>query len=225
MNFPTIQVNNFFDNIDTILDFSKNQNFDYDKLGYYPGQRTKCISELDFDLFVYINSKIFRLFYPDYNTFNSVEWKALTYFQKIKYEDIDLYARNNGRGWIHKDHFSLLTSIVYLTPNDLSSGTSIYKSKKEGLNMISKEQDIKRDYHKRQIVDKKSYYKLLNENHSYYDEVSHFKSNFNSLIAFDSAQPHSANYNIQPGEERLTLITFLNYLKVPYFPIPEMNKI
>jgi len=224
MNFPTIQVNNFFDNVDTILDFSKNQNFDYDKLGSYPGQRTKCISELDFDLFVYINSRIFRLFYPDYNTFNSVEWKATTYFQKIKFEDIDLHVKNNGKGWIHKDYSSLLTGIVYLTPNDLLSGTSVYKFKREGSNILTKEQDIKRDYYKKQLVNKEIYYELLNENHSYYEEISHFKSNFNGLVAFDSSQPHSANYNIQPGEERLTLITFLNYLKVPYFPIPEMKK-
>ena len=109
--------------------------------------------------------------------------------------------------------------------NDLNSGTSIYKLKKEGSNIDDEEQIIKRNYYQKKSIDEKMYCKYLKQSINEHDEIIHFNSNFNSLVAFDSSQPHSANFNLKPGEERLTLITFLSNLTVPYFPVPEMRRI
>jgi len=225
MNFPSIQVNNFFNDVDSVINFSKNQNYIYDKTGLYPGQRTQSLNNLDYNLFVYITQKIMRLFYPDIEIFKKTLWEATSFFQKINYDDIKLHSKVGGKGWIHKDNNSFITAIVYLTPNDLNSGTSIYKLKREGSIIDDEQQMIKKDYYQRKNIDEKIYYKNLEKSFNEYDEIIHFNSNFNSLVAFDSSQPHSANFNLNPGEERLTLITFLNNLIVPYFPLPEMKRI
>ena len=65
MNFPALQVNNFFNDSDSVINFSKNQNYNYHKAGLYPGQRTESLNNLDYNLFVYVTQKIMRLFYPD----------------------------------------------------------------------------------------------------------------------------------------------------------------
>ena len=225
MNFPALQVNNFFNDSDNIINFSKNQNYNYDKTGLYPGQRTDGLNNLDYNLFVYVTQKIMRLFYPDIEIFKKTLWEGISYFQKINYDDVKLHSEVGGKGWVHKDNNSMITAIIYLTPNDLNSGTSIYKLKKEGSNIDNEEQIIKRDYYQRKNIDEKTYCKYLKQSLNEHDEIIHFNSNFNSLVAFDSSLPHSANFNLKPGEERLTLITFLSNLTVPYFPVPEMRRI
>ena len=225
MNFPSVQVNNFFDDVNSVINFSKNQNYSYEKQGRYPGQRTQSINNLDYNLFIYITQKIMRLFYPDVEIFKKTLWEATSFFQKINYDDVKLHNKVGGKGWIHKDNTSLITAIIYLTPNGLNSGTSIYKLKREGSLIDDEEQTIKRNYYQKQYVDEESYCKSLEESYKNYDEIAYFNSNFNSLVVFDSSQSHSANFNLKPGEERLTLITFLNNLTVPYFPVPEMRRI
>jgi len=45
------------------------------------------------------------------------------------------------------------------------------------------------------------------------------------MFLFDSSHFHSANFDLEENEERITLLSFINNITVPYFPIPEMNKI
>jgi len=59
-------------------------------------------------------------------------WEYNIYFQKINYDDVKFHNKINGKGWIHKDRFAQITAIIYLTPNGLGSGTSLYKLKSEG---------------------------------------------------------------------------------------------
>ena len=74
-------------------------------------------------------------------------------------------------------------------------------------------------------VDKDIYSKELNNNVEYFDEVAKSYSHYNSLFLFDGSHHHAANFDMQPGEERLTLISFFELIVSPYFPIPEMKKL
>jgi hypothetical protein len=45
------------------------------------------------------------------------------------------------------------------------------------------------------------------------------------MIAFDGATPHGAIYNLKPGEERITYISFFYEISAPYSHIAEMRRI
>lgn len=225
MNFPSIQTNNFFDRPFDLLEMVDRFKFNNSPTGDFPGQRTVSIHLFDKDLFQYINSKVIRLLYPNASSYETVEWQANTFFQKIKYEDVETHIKNElnpGVGWVHTDDPSTVTAMIYLSPNDLKSGTSIYSKIKEG--HFEEEQSIKRLAYSKKEFDKELYKKLLNINIDKHNEVVNVKSLFNSLFVFDSSLLHSANFNMLEGQERLTLISFIN-IKAPHFPVPEMRKI
>tara|TARA_B100001094_G_C18148791_1_gene782430 strand:- start:422 stop:1108 length:687 start_codon:yes stop_codon:yes gene_type:complete len=228
MNFPNLQVSNFFNNPNEYYDFAQSIEFKQNKNGGYPGARSENLRELDLRKHQYFNSKIIRLLYPYNPVYELVKWSANTFFQKITYDDVALNVENKkhpGVGWVHDDGKFQLTAIVYLTKNDNgNSGTSVYRLKKEQYEPEIHRQ-IKRDYYMSKEVDKDIYSKELNNNVEYFDEVAKSYSHYNSLFLFDGSHHHAANFDMQPGEERLTLISFFELIVSPYFPIPEMKKL
>lgn len=225
MNFPSIQTNNFFERPFDILEMVNRFKFKISPEGDYPGQRTVSIHLFNKDLFQYVNSKVIRLLYPNLNTYDTVEWHANTFFQKIKYEDVDIHINNKenpGVGWVHTDDPSTVTAMIYMSPSDLQSGTSIYVKRTEG--QFEVEQNLKRLAYSQKQFNKDEYTKQLNVNIGRFEELVKVKSLFNSLFVFDSSLPHSANFNMLEGQERLTLISFIS-IKAPHFPVPEMKKI
>ena len=225
MNFPTLQVSNFFDNPDYILNYAKT--LEYEKSdGAYPGKRTKPLHKINRDLFTDINNKIIRVLYPDWNVFNDIEYLVITQFHKITYDDIKHHTENKehpGNGWIHNDHLSKFTSIIYLSPGK-DNGTAIY-SKKDGFTTVRDDHSVKQKYYLNNEVDLNYYLSKLNENINQYNIECVFNSAYNKMIGFDGANPHAAIHNLKPGEERITLISFFENIKAPYFHIPEMRRI
>ena len=231
MNFPSIYCKNFFNNPNNIIEISKN--FNFNNSDDYPGQRTDSLHILDFNLFNYINSKIIRLLYPDFKFYEKIQWKAKTYFQKVKYDDVEYNIDNKeypNKGWIHKDYNSQISAVIYLSENNNESGTSINVLKKESSLHLKDTQNFKRMYYSKSY-DKNdkdffnNYQKELNNNLSKFNEIVNFKSYFNSIAIFDSSEFHSANYDLKKDEERLTIITFIDEINTSSFHIPEMNKI
>lgn len=224
MNYPSVQVGNFFDNPNYVLDYCNS--LEYHKSdGGYPGARTKSLRDLDSSLFAKINSKIIRLLYPDWNVYQKIQWNADTFFQKINDEDVKLHLDNKehpGKGWIHNDFPSKFTAIIYLS-KEKDCGTIIY-SKKDGFVWENNNDDFKRSYYKKEKQNSKLYMKELNKNLNQYDVECTYNSSFNKLIGFDGATPHGAFFNMKPQQERITLISFISYINVPYFPIPEMRR-
>ena len=229
MNFPSLQVNDFFDKPDHIRDYAESLTYEKPD-GNYPGLRAKPKNQFDFNLFEDINFKIIRLLYPDYQMFQSVGWNATSSFQKIKYEDIEAHILNKehpGKGWIHNDHESKFTSIIYLSKHD-DCGTALYSSKNSHMsnfNSVRANPNFKNDYyHKNPNLKLDEYYKDLNEHLNTFKLECLFNSSYNKMIGFDGSNPHGAIYNLKPREERLMYISFFENIFAPHYPVPEMRR-
>jgi len=230
MNFPSLQVINFFDKPNSIKDFA--DTLDYvNPYGNFPGVRALPQNDYHKSVFREINTKIMRVLYPDFKVAEQLGWHPSSYFQKIKYEDVEaeiLNEKNPGRGWIHCDAQSKFTAIIYLSKHD-NCGTVIYSKKDKYMNTfhsVRANPNYKNSYYlKQNNINFDEYYNYLNYELDQYKTECVFNSSYNKLIGFDGANPHGAFYSLKPGEERVMFITFFEEIHAPYFPIPEMARI
>jgi hypothetical protein len=210
MIYPTICVDNFFNEPDKILEFSNSLNFFEDTEGRWPGKRTSLLHEINFDFFEQFGLKVLSILYP---TIKKITFKCSLNFQKISEEYIN-------KGWIHRDsETSDFTCIVYLSKHK-ECGTSIFNSKKLGYSI--KNTDQKKDIYKTKQFEKELIF--LEENNSQFEENIIIKSRFNRLIIFDSNQLHGAQKFIEQNlkESRLTLVGFFSNI---YFDGIKFNGI
>lgn len=232
MNYPTMQVTDFFNNPEYISDLA--YSLEYEKSeGNYPGCRTKPLHEINSDLHRNISNRILRLLYPDFNIFANLSWVNTAYFQKISYDDVEfniLNKENSGKGWIHQDSTAKYTVIVYLSKGE-GSGTAIY-SREDGFNTAGPELDdvnwcdVKYNYiTKTEPTTLDEFSKSLNAHTKKFKMQCLFNSSYNKMIGFDGATPHGAVFNLNPGEERITYISFFNQIVAPYTPMAEMRRI
>jgi len=216
MIWPTIVVDNFFDNPEKIIEVSKKFTFKKHPQGRWPGERCDDISILDNKMFNWINYKIVRLLYP--MNHEQMGWKAMQYFQRI---DGNVY---NTEGWVHSDSPDEFTAIIYLS-NHKNCGTSLF-SKKTFFNSVSHLKE-KQDMYLNKDV--KNGLKGLKINNDQFEKTLTIKSKFNRLVLFDANQFHAADSFTEKeneNEERFTLITFFSSLithNIKY-PIPEMKR-
>jgi hypothetical protein len=220
MYYPTYYVENFFDNPDEIVNWAKTLTYNKDTNGLWPGKRSQMLHEINVN---FVNAYCYKLFHLIYGRdISQVEWDLNCQFQLINYEDI---SAENNQGWIHRDPKSTLTVITYLTNGTNKSGTTIYKPNKLGLGVGGdlKCKPLRNDYYKH---NKKSnnYEEEITKFNNNFTPVAKFYSNYNSTVAFDGGHYHGANWDLKPGEERLTLISFFNEIKAPYIPIGEMKR-
>lgn len=218
MLIPTYQQTNFFEDPYSIIEYSKNLTFSKPETGKYPGARSKPLHLIDENFCHSLNIRILKLVFGDLLNDTEFRWFGNSYFQKIKYEDID-YSRD---GWIHTDSDQLMTSIIYLTPGNLNCGTNIYEPKSLSTKVPTLQEKF--DYYKGKKIKKNDYLKALEKSNKDFTKIAEFKSVFNSMIMFDGSNYHKANFNMSPGEERLTLITFYKRIYSPFFPSAEYNR-
>ena len=114
--FGNICADNFFDNPYQIINISKK--VELKKTRYISGYRSENISDVNENLFNYVNKKIINFIYPGAR---GIDFRASTYFQKSDADEND--------GWVHADP-GMITAIIYLTPGG-TSGTSIFDAKEE----------------------------------------------------------------------------------------------
>lgn len=228
MLYPTLMIDRFFENPDEIVKFANKLDYTIeDGKGIYPGKRSQPLHELNYSLFDYINKKVLRLYYPDFEVFKNLNYEAKTHFQLIAYKDVEYHITNSkypGIGWIHRDP-NLITAIIYLTKKNSISGTTIWKRKLEGNDTPIDCDSVKIPYYAGKSVNENNYKDSLNQTIDYYTETCYSKSIYNSYISFDASEFHSANFDMQPGEERLTLISFITKLNSPFTPVTEMRKL
>jgi hypothetical protein len=215
MIWPTIIVNNFFDEPEKIIDYSKTLKFHKDSKGSWPGERTNLMSSVNDKFFNWINYKIVRLIYP--MTHSCMSWLARQYFQKV---DGNIYE---NEGWIHVDAPSEFTAIIYLSKHK-DCGTSLYSKKTYFDGTLNK--DKKEEMYK--TLNLKNGLKYLKQNNDLFEKNLTVNSKFNRLFLFDSNQFHAADKfkDNQNNDERLTLITFFDSLTANNikYPIPEMKR-
>jgi hypothetical protein len=209
MIYPTIILDNFFNDPIKIVQFANSLEYYQDNEGKWPGKRTKELHEINKSFFENYGSKILSILYP---TVKEKNFNCSLSFQKISKEYIN-------KGWIHKDDDFDFTTIIYLSQHK-ECGTSLFDSKNisnEILNYKNKKNmHLKKDF--------KEEMKYLDENNSQFIETIKINSKFNRLIMFDGAQYHAAQKFIENNieEERLTLIGFFSNI---YFPGIKFNGI
>jgi len=215
MMWPTLIVDNFFDDPQRIINFSKQFKYESAIGGEWPGTRTGRIGKLDPEFFNWCTRKILMLLFP--MNVEQIKWKADQHFHRIPYKT---YGK---QGWIHRDQGSEFTVIIYLS-NHLKSGTGLYKAKHfvaAPLHMDKKTKFWKDQNHALSEKWRKKVSK-------HFDKVVDLRSNFNRLVLFDGHQWHGAENFGTEKEDRLTLITFFRELGeagAPIrYPIPMMRR-
>jgi len=217
MMWPTLIVDNFFDDPHKIVNFSKQFKYKRAEDHQFPGTRTEGLGKLDKDFFSWSTIKIMNLLFP--MNIEQIKWKAFQHFQKIPYKT---YGQ---KGWIHRDYGVELTVIIYLS-NHPDSGTSLYKAKHVAPQDMYDDKKVKfyKDLQNRSLSEK-----WRKKSNAYFEKVVDLHSNFNRLVLFDGHQWHGAESFGTEKKDRLTLITFFmgvmgqegTTLK---YPIPMMRR-
>jgi hypothetical protein len=203
MHFPTTIIDDFYYNVDEIREYALG--LEYYKPtheGTYPGLRSQLISEVNPQLHQLGCAKLLATFF-DYET-TEVSWEVKSFFQYIPPYDQDASSAYN-MGWIHQDHESSLTVVLYLSPDaSPDSGTSIYKKLSEDNSNQIERLKFYSD------GDSTGYIDSIMKHRSNYVETVSVKNYYNRAILFDGAQYHAAS-NLHGGKEpRLTQVFFFN---------------
>lgn len=219
MLFPTLCVDNFFDDPKAVRELAYSLQRAPDPEGNWPGSRTGLLHEVAPEYHTYFSTKLFKLFY-DFNVQN-VNWVVHTCFQFIEpYGE----GKDVNVGWVHKDASSVLAGIVYLNENpELSSGTSLYTPKRMGITSINT--DCKKGFFTNSGVDETEYVKKLNENNDLFTETLTVGNVYNRLVCYDGANYHKANGFSGGDEPRLTQVFFVRKVVADWFPIPSMRSV
>ena len=206
---PHTIVDGFFDNPDEVRKYALMQDYKPDSENRYPGVRSNHLPNINMPLARTIVHKIGLLFDRE----DEVQRKTDTRLNiRMQFQKVPSVYNN---GWIHSDHGSTVTGLIYLTPNNTNnSGTSLFHKKYEAID-LSEIEDIKKN-HFSEIVDNKlskaneEVNSLKDKFDSQFNKVVDVKDVYNRLFLFDSYHYHSANKFDTTSEERLTLVLFFN---------------
>lgn len=221
VNFPTICVDNFYNDPDKVRNFALELEY-YPSNGQYPGTRTKLLHEIDENLFQIFCGKLLSLYYPNDD---SLRCNITTGFWKVGAQDPNPLSPKNI-GWIHQD-VCLFAGVIYLTPNiDRSLGTSIYILKENYDHNISKEKNFisKNKFYAKGIDD--NFDQAILENNSRFEETTKFYNVYNRMVSFDSQSFHSPSNYYTKDETRLAQVFFVGELSSDdSYPLTRINNI
>lgn len=220
MYFPTLCVDNFFDNPKEVVDLAYSLPRYPAGAGGWPGERTfpLCMGAPEYNNF--FNKKLFSLFYDLEK--DNVSWEVDSYFQfTTPYGD----TPEVNSGWVHADASRVLAGVVYLNERpDPAAGTSLFKRKRLGVEQIHTE--YKRKYYlDKNSIDEATYLNKLKENNDLFEETLNVSNVYNRLVCYDGSQFHKANGFSCGGEPRLTQVFFVKKVNADRLPIPYMRSI
>ena len=199
---PNIIVDNFFSNPDKIRDIALSLDYNIDNQNY-PGQRAKVPDSIAQQ----IQEKILSLIIDLQD--QAIKWTTNLHFQKI--------SKDYKGGWIHRDDYSLITCIIYLSPESFPcEGTSLYKLKN---NRLLHDDTIRlRSFKNKYSSDEDEIARHTWNNQ--FEEVLKVDNVYNRLFMFYGKQWHGVpKYN----SDRLTLLYFVHGLECKSLPIPRKD--
>jgi hypothetical protein len=219
MIYPTIIVDDFFDNPKKVKDLASTLEYQKDPEGRWPGERTTFLHQINYPFFNHVHLKILSILYP--NDFRKINYTASSCFQSISGK------RHVNTGWVHKDVGSEITGIIYLSDHK-NCGTSLWKNK----NFFDTDTTMfeKRKFNKKDLYDKKEK-DILSKHNDNFKKILQVDSIFNRLVLFDSHQHHSAENFLDENikEDRLTLLTFIEKItfndKQIRYPLTECKRL
>jgi len=206
VNYPSMCVDNFYDDPDYVRNFALSQEFLADMKGRHPGLRTNAISELDPNLFRHFSERLMSLFF---DLSNPITWNIQTHFQIIYPYDSNKDSPKN-RGWIHIDVEGRgnFNGVIYLTPSiNGDSGTSLFELKSNLHNYI----EDKRAFYSNGTDN--DYDEKMIKHESCFEETVRFQNKYNRLVCFDADSWHRANGFFSDGMPRLFQIFFVRNIE------------
>ena len=229
--FPVTQVDNFFDDPDKIRNYALSLDYHTDPGGNWPGERSECLSGINYRFYSETAMKILRVFYPDLTLVgvggnHFVKYSAQATFQKVSKKHFTNRTASK-EGWIHSDYPVTMTAILYLTPGgSLDNGTSIYKLKDDIVTYDSQYNIVKKDSYTNNNITDDIYKQGKNNNNSQFIETARVGGSYNSLVCFDSAQFHGArNFETESDEDRLTMVWFFHSIMTEVeFPVMRSRR-
>jgi hypothetical protein len=211
-------LDNFFDNPDKIRDYELSLEYEKNPEGRWPGVRSKPIHEINPLLFNELCRRVLSIYFDLEQISSGISWQASIQFQKVD--------KSYVSGWVHTDHPSVITAIVYLNKNpNINSGTSMYKLKN---NILLPDSDKLNTYKHNAFKGKiniENVKEKKEENNNQYVEVVKVHNQYNRILAFDAGLAHSAQdfFGDNDEEPRLTLVIFFNELRVTRSPIERVH--
>jgi hypothetical protein len=123
----TVVVDDFFDNVDDIINLSK-------KLEYHtasenenwPGFRTDSLHTTHYDLFNSVIRKILNYFYFDNKIYYS---DSKVVFSRLKHGD-------QGKTRFHVDDDARIAAVIYLSEGDIEGGTTVFENNNKNKKQI-----------------------------------------------------------------------------------------
>ena len=213
--FPTICIDNFFDDPDTIAKLATFYEYYPSDDGTWPGVRTKELSDLCRPVFDKFFAKLFSIYYD----YEEIKWNASLFFQKIKSYEVPEF----NIGWVHNDLPTIFGGLVYLTPNNNPlAGTSIFSCLDETKYNSEELDDSQKKllYLTPDKINVDEYKKAYNNYHQYFAETALFQNKYNRLISYDGNTYHRANlFDGSEDEERLTLVFFVHQITSKTVPL------
>ena len=225
MYFPSVHVENFFEDPYQIIDFAKRLPFEKQDNQNFPGLRSPSLSQVNLPFFQDVCKRQLSIFYSK-EEMQEIRFVCEARFQLIKQQE--------SVPFVHQDDPGVLTTITYLTPNEEQSGTSVVAPTTEN-SLISPKPFPKTEEEHMEKVKSESFNnpeegnfkkatEVANKYNDTFKEVTRFNSIFNSVSMFNSSSHHQAHFNPNGGE-RLTLICVYYSILAPRFPIPESGRV
>lgn len=222
MNFPTLCVDDFYQNPDQIRKFALS--LEYNKQpGNYPGVRTCPLDKSEPEFFTQFCNKLFSLYF-NYNK-EVIQWNVLTCFQKIYAYSEDRNSPLNS-GWYHEDSYGCIAAgVIYLNPYpNIDSGTTI-GSIKSNCTVNHDDYNWRNNLYADESVDRREYQHKIIDHNMKFDKTLEFKNVYNRLIMYDTQCWHKeSNFFASETEPRLTQVFFISKIDSEGgTPIQRMN--
>jgi len=206
--FPTICIDDFFEDPDAIRNYGLSLEY-INKGKNYPGKRSLDINVINPDLAINIHQKFLSMFYEEKSVWEIIEKKLIKtniYFQKINSIN---YAKIDS-GWTHTDDPCISSGVIYLNKNySIDSGTTIKDIKKTTTSAHFAENFSIRNKLYSGITPENWEEKHLSHENNFDDSII-FKNKYNRMIMFGSSLWHRQSGFYMNGEERLTMVFFIN---------------
>jgi hypothetical protein len=220
VEFPSVCVDNFFENPDLIRDYALSLPYNPTPKGMWPGFRTIEMSKFNPRLQEFLFGKILSCYYD--LKVDTVSWKD----SEITFTKIPHLGRNKdsvlNQGWIHTDEYMDFAGLIYLTPNAyLESGTSLYNLKEEysQIQDDAARQPAKEFFYLGNKIDENIYKRELDKTMERFYEKTRFFNIYNRMICYDAHEYHRPNnMYAAENEDRLTLVFFLKGITVKKTP-------
>jgi len=199
--FPTIIVDNFYEDPYLWREYALEQEFFKGNRGSWPGVRTKLLHELNEELFDIVCKKIMFTLRP----YGFKEFDEL----QIAFQMID---ESYGRGWVHDDDPKLhVAGVVYLNKESPEGcGTTIYKDAPD-FNGEEYTKMFMKDVLDSTPDERKQIGKYRNDQLTHFTPEIKVESVYNRFVLFDSRCWHSADafFGTTKEDSRLNQVFFV----------------